>query len=832
MFKQLKDKLGQYICITSSGIMFMFLILEKTGIPSPTNDLLSAIIGIIVALLSIAFPITIGNISERLSVYNNSHIANLFQEESCYRQMKCTIWILILAVALFYFIPAKSTNAQFVLASLIVLLGIVSILIFYKFIIRSTQYMIDTDNVVFKYCKQKLANIRDSNTKTIASLLEILKMCGQIILKKEKSQSYVGIEEISSFMPTIVKNILNDIKITGKEEVDILRNVCINYYDIVFSIWRNSYQDSPETARKIAENYQEVVRYAIGKRTDINAFEPLFFFYQRISSEINSDEARKLSYCKEIPWLWYFDLVFEEGFDLKKLERANMYLLTIIKTVIDNNNDYVFNAFIANTVDGMLGIDEQNYPYGTDDKTSRKLSEIRCKVTTTYTYKDFNSIKELISHISDIQTQKTTYAFVTKCFKYNNIQFLVVLIGAYCLYRKKNEYIKYILYYNQPTYTSTIFVNKDIIPHDINILINWFCNTSRLLMDYSIIWPDHIDLTYWFKKYIAIILCRICKLPNTNFQFDIPNNVSKQYLEYLLFSINELQDLIHDDELKKMYKEDVIKEVSDSLDQIKHQIDGKKKHIEESQKLSDEKINNFKNSVTQSIWNYSIWYKVLHYCNWGNECKKREPKKIKYEVVMDKSFLSENDEGIYIGFDKGISVNIADRIDFYFEHTFFESKKKTLTIDYYNHIDPNTKGFISYFTENDLVVFINYFDLYNLLLEDKGFKWERNDFNLIGKTSKQASIFSFGDPSDRNKRIIILDKRDLSKLSIKIEDFSITDLNNDTTQVDKFINLKPYWLPKTDQRSWLKKQVLISIYGNYSFSSKDEVHIKEILIPK
>ena len=506
--------------------------------------------------------------------------------------------------------------------------------------------MIDTDNVVFKYCKQKLANIRDSNTKTIASLLEILKMCGQIILKKEKSQSYVGIEEISSFMPTIVKNILDDIKITGDEEVNILRKVCINYYDIVFSIWRNSYQDSPETARKIAENYQEVVRYAIGKPTEINAFEPLFFFYQRISSEINLDEARKLSYCKEIPWLWYFDLVFEEGFDLKKLERANMYLLTIIKTVIDNNNDYVFNAFIANTVDGILGIDELNYPYGTDEETSRKLSEIRCKVTTTYTYKDFNSIKKLISRISDIQIQKTTYAFVTECFKYNNIQFLVVLIGAYCLYRKKNEYIKYILYYNQPTYTSTIFVNKDIIPLDINILINWFCNTSRLLVNYSIIWPDHIDLTYWFKKYIAIILCRIYKLPNTNFQFDIPNNVSKQYLEHLLFSINELRSLV-DDELKKLYKGDVIKKVSDSLDKIKQQIEKEKENLQVSQELSTEKINNFKKNVTQSIYNGSIWYKVLHYCNGGNECKKREPQKIKYEVVMDKSFLSENDEGIY-----------------------------------------------------------------------------------------------------------------------------------------------------------------------------------------
>lgn len=830
MFKQLKNKLGQYICITSSGIMFMFLILEKTGIPSPTNDLLSAIIGIIVALLSIAFPITIGNISERLSVYNNSHIANLFQEESCYRQMKCTIWILILAVALFYFIPSKSANFQFVLASLIVFLGIVSILIFYKFIIRSTQYMIDTDNVVFKYCKQKLANIRDSNTKTIASLLEILKMCGQIILKKEKSQSYVGIEEISSFMPTIVKNILDDIKITGNEEVNILRNVCINYYDIVFSIWRNSYQDSPETAKIIAENYQEVVRYAIGKQTDINAFEPLFFFYQRISSEINLDEARKLSYCKEIPWLWYFDLVFDEGFDLKKLERANMYLLTVIRTAIDNNNDYVFNAFIANTVDGMWGIDELNYPYGTDEDTSNKLSEIRCKVTTTYTYKDFQLIKKLIDNILDIQTQKTTFAFVTKCFKYNNIQFLVVLIGAYCLYRKKIEYIKYILYYNQPTFTSTIFGNKDIIPYDINILINWFCNTSRLLMNYSIIWPDHIDLTYWFKKYIAIILCRIYKLPNTNFQFDMPDNVSKQYLENLLFSINELQDLVNDDDLKKIYEEDVIKKVSYSLDQIKLQIETEKEDSHMNQKLSTEKINDFKENVTQSIYNGSIWYKVLNYCKGGNECKKGESKEIKYEVVMDKSFLSENDQGIYIGFDKGISVNIVDRIDFYFEHTFLESKRKTLTVDYYNHIDPNTKGFISYFTENDLVVFINYFDLYNLLLEDKGFKWERNDFNLIGKTSKQASIFSFGDPSDRNKRIIILDKRDLSKLSIKIEDFSITDLNNDTTQVDKFINLKPYWLPKTDKEGqilWLKKQVLISIHGNYSFSSKDEVHIKK-----
>lgn len=677
MYDQFKKILGQYVCAISSGIMIMFLIIpvymEKVGTPNPTNDLLSAILGIIVALLSIAFPITVGNISERLSAYNNSHIANLFQEESCNKQMKWIIWILILAIISFYFIKSdnKPTNIQLILASFVVLLGIISICIFRKFITRSTQYMIDTDNVVFEYCKQKLKNINNQDKAAQETLLDILRMCGQIILKKEKSQSYIGIKEMCSFMTQIIKNIFDDIKISGNEEILILRNITINYYDITFSIWRNSYKDSPETARMITDDYQEVVHFAINTQKEIMAFEPLFFFYQRISNEISLDDARKLPFCKEIPWLWYFNIVFNENFDLEKLQRANMYLLTVIRTAIDNNNDYVFNAFIANTVDGMWGINELNYPHGLDEETSRKLFEVRYKITNTYVYKDFNSLKELINNISDEQTQKNTYTFTAKCFKYNNIQFLVALIGAYCLYRKKNEYIKYIIYYNQPSFTRTIFVNKDIIPHNIQILINWFCNTSRLLMDYYFIWPDHIDLTYWFKKYMAILLCRICMLTDSNLNFDISRNDSKQYLEYLLFSIGELEEIVNDDNLMSLYenKEEAMSSKSKALSilaSIIQRINERKEQIETTQVLSNEKINRFKKNVIQSIRNGSIWYNVLQCCIGNEDCTEYKEQPINYKVIIDKSFLSENDNGIYIGFNNGLSINIINKNRFLF----------------------------------------------------------------------------------------------------------------------------------------------------------------------
>ena len=53
-------------------------------------------------------------------------------------------------------------------------------------------------------------------------------------------------------------------------------------------------------------------------------------------------------------------------------------------------------------------------------------------------------------------------------FVYNNIQLVTLLIGSYGLFLRKYEFVKALVYYNQPLDSEALFANKDIVPEKTN----------------------------------------------------------------------------------------------------------------------------------------------------------------------------------------------------------------------------------------------------------------------------------------------------------------------------------------------------------------------------
>lgn len=78
------------VCIIFTPFLWFWI-----GTTSPTTDLITAIITVLIGIISISFPIIIGNTAQRLSVYNNKHIALIFQDEPAYKRMLHIIPILI-----------------------------------------------------------------------------------------------------------------------------------------------------------------------------------------------------------------------------------------------------------------------------------------------------------------------------------------------------------------------------------------------------------------------------------------------------------------------------------------------------------------------------------------------------------------------------------------------------------------------------------------------------------------------------------------------------------------------------------------------------------------
>ena len=57
--------------------------------------------------------------------------------------------------------------------------------------------------------------------------------------------------------------------------------------------------------------------------------------------------------------------------------------------------------------------------------------------------------------------------FVTAQFKYSNLTEVAFAIGAYCLFKQKPEYIRYLWEYKQPPDSDAGWIGSDITPNTI-----------------------------------------------------------------------------------------------------------------------------------------------------------------------------------------------------------------------------------------------------------------------------------------------------------------------------------------------------------------------------
>ena len=74
------------------------------------------------------------------------------------------------------------------------------------------------------------------------------------------------------------------------------------------------------------------------------------------------------------------------------------------------------------------------------------------------------------------------------------------MLGAYCLFKTEYKFIEYILKYNQPDNSTTQYINKDIVPTNINVLLKLYKNYPSFIPIFFNIWEGHSDGQLWFKN--------------------------------------------------------------------------------------------------------------------------------------------------------------------------------------------------------------------------------------------------------------------------------------------------------------------------------------------
>lgn len=132
---------------------------------------------------------------------------------------------------------------------------------------------------------------------------------------------------------------------------------------------------------------------------------------------------------------------------------------------------------------------------------------------------------------------------------------MVFYIGAYCLFKKRYDYIKYIWQVKQPPDSDATWVGHDIAPVSIIGLVNLY---SRLDKDFSIFWDGHHGSKIYLQKYFLLSMTYLFYL---NWQdkdkilsgFKLPNNLNKYQLDNLVYSVDRLITVANNlkEELKK-----------------------------------------------------------------------------------------------------------------------------------------------------------------------------------------------------------------------------------------------------------------------------------------
>lgn len=800
---------------------------------NPSNDYLGAIIGMIMSIIALALPISQSTISDRLAAYHNKHILEMFKSERTYKAMLYSILLLITTLVLSILFNENTTWGK-LLGLFCLFAGIASVIIFWMYFRRTNQYAINTDSVVFDYCKKKMDVLPD-NRENHKERWELIEMAACVTEHKENSGDYGDIEEIVRFMEDSFIAVLNDKNFTNQERNGYVWDYSLKYYSLYFNLWKNCYKKSPSTAAVLMSAYDRVVKYVIlneeASDYGMPPYVPLFYLYQQIAASLEPEDQktpRTAEYC----WKWYFEVVLSEDFPENSAFTANAYLLTVMKNIVDYDILFVFKAYVGHIIDSMIISKFEDFGFTSDWNLNLKLSNLQQKSQGIVLVKDYKEVLEELDAIGlEVTTKEDLKKRIKRHFIYNNIQLVTLLIGSYGLFQKKYDFVKTLIYYNQPLDSEASFGNKDIVPEKFDDLVEMYMNAHFTTMSFIAIWPGHHDINHCFKRFLCFLT--IVQASRVNAQIGVnvvEYNENSQQLTYLKHVIEQFENTVNgfsDGELEEMDIRNGAKrkeEIRQALGAIKCEIDKMDAQLKEWQQLDEEKVEDFKKSVINQTKKNSLWVRAFRENDLvgGIRCEY----KFGLNTFIEKSFLAENDNGMYVGFPQGFSTELIRQIDFFVErkllaqhalHPF--SSFKISENDYKRKVLDLEKDFSA--------AFINVHDYHEALFDSQDIKWVWKD-DKAGITAKGCTIYYFGDPDISTKRLVAFNKHCFSGIEVTIpeEGFKVIDLN--TSEDDR---KKLYSSPSLrsinddDKDDELKKCVLVEIQGVVSFYVKDDAEV-------
>ena len=597
---------------------------------------------------------------------------------------------------------------------------------------------------------------------------------------------------------------------------------------------------------------------------------------------------------------WYVRIVFhnnikkEGSFNLAYLKLFDKNLFSTVKYIISENQTSLFKGLVSSLVDGLnishglihkiekyircfispdrkkfIELNKSEFIENKKKELEGSVSDLDNEDKLFEWLKRFNEIKEIL-HINFFQDfdqkqkkeckekEEDIINSITTEFKYNNLLEIVFAIGAYCLFKKKYDFIKCLWEYKQPADADASWVGHDIIPNNVDQVISLYFGKYLLERKFDF-WEDHHGSEIYYKEYFLLLLARVLK--------NIKKNSEGRYEQLekyrlLKMNIHRISDLEHSiDELvetankikdrKKTlsilgFDVENINELFDSkliyfLKILKEKAQKKIEEIHRVQNISLKKVNKFKEDVIKGFNEAVILRDIFkHYKLYENRIKEKYNGKLErfgLNNVDDKAVFFDEWYTQYLDWGIEYGRNIASSEDSDIIEKIANNCKEIKGKD----IDKILNKF------NDLsniIIFAINLDLFDFFKDSHNFifEWYKDSPQLDIKgfegwyILKEKYIPVFCVYQEKiNKQILILNKMKLGKL-IQISSLNkgesedlmedifymkIQSFSEKPELIHGFIKEPPEWLQKIGdeqkQREHLEKKALIQVFERFKY---------------
>ncbi|MBG0785245.1 MAG: hypothetical protein H0S79_09090 [Anaerolineaceae bacterium] len=611
----------------------------------------------------------------------------------------------------------------------------------------------------------------------------------------------------------------------------------------------------------------------------------------------NNDES---AYYSAIDW--YIKIVFDSfgstsKFNLMYLPLFDNFFFLTVRLIVNEAETNTFYQLVSSLIDnihfseqpsdiwnfGHLILEsdfelykEINRKYQIENKL-RELSLLEKNIDTLDKLESwqekFSELKYTIEkYISDENKDKASEIeekinkFIVDRYKYNNLLNIVFAIGAYCLFKERYLYIKYLWEYKQPPDSDATWIGHDIVPNTLNLLLRYYLRIDLIDQKFHF-WANHHGNRIYLKQYFVLCQLNILKQYSQDERDSIPeitkidlSGLNVNELHRLENMVDDIVDLSSDlTKNNRLFVElgfelsnidDLFsKKFYPYLDNVRINTKNKIEKRLKEERISQDKVNGFIDSVISGFQNNAYMREIFinfldSFDDFSEDFELSNVDIQRYgiktifskEAFFDQWFIQYGDFGHQLGSGIALTENyillreLSNECDEESLTDFSEVLVTLPNLENYFIIAIN-RSYWEYFG-NSKIVKPKWLDEDNAI-NLPGFKgWLENNNSLI----PIFEIFS----QDSGDLILLLDKSLIGKLvqysplssALEIQFqtgiffVSIESFSENRELLKEFISDPPEWLLEYEddekKRSYLETKVLIKIFERFQYKATGE----------